>query len=159
MVLFRFFVLVFFVNVVFSSVLPGYKLQNVTNTNWGYEGDLVRESSGPYGGDIDNLKLFVYFQTQNILRVKIIDPNNERWEVPDVVQIESPPKSSPSATSYKVSFTYSPFGISVFRSTDNQMIWNTTSPQSGNQFNGLIVCIFTKSNQKTNYFTSMKINI
>lgn len=131
-----------------AAVLPGYRLQNLAPNSWGYTGDLVRESEGPYGGDIDNLKLLVFFQTHDILRVKIIDPNNERWEVPDVVQLKSPPKNVPFGTKYKVAFTNSPFGISVTRTSDNQMIWNTTSPQSGSQFNGLIV-----SKTKSNFLT------
>lgn len=129
-----------------ESFIPGYKLQNLQTQTWGYQGELIRESSGPYGGDIDLLEVSVYFQTQDILRIRILDPLNERWEVPDVVQLQSPPESIPEERNYDIAFTHSPFGISVHRASNNEMIWNSTSPSSGNQFNGLIVSITSTRN-------------
>ena len=114
-------------------------MKNLTPMSWGYEAELVRISSGPYGGDIDSLKLEVFYQTEDMLRIRITDPNNPRWEVPDVVEQSSPPPENPLQLGYRVSFTDSPFGIAVVRNSNNEMIWNTTSPSQKNQFNGLIV--------------------
>ena len=131
------FVLCFLAN----AAVPGYQLSNIQNNDWGIQGTLSRipGSSGPYGGDIDTLTLYVYYQTEDILRVKIIDPANERWEVPDVIQLTSPPSKPPTSMNYKVELINSPFGIAVSRVTDDVTLWNTSSPTTGTQFNGLIV--------------------
>ena len=122
-----------------SGVLSGYEMTHLYQQEWGFTADLKRVSSGPYGGDVDILRLFAYFQSVDVLRVKIVDPNKSRWEVPDVVQQSSPPSKIPKSTSFKVSFTSSPFGMAVTRVANNGLIWNTTSPSQGTVFNGLIV--------------------
>ena len=124
-----------------TSFVPGYELTNVQQTTWGMQGSLSRiaGSSGPYGGDIDNLSLYVYYQSEDVLRIKIVDPANARWEVPDVIQVSSPPTNPPATKNYRVDLINSPFGLSVSRVTDGVTLWNTSSPTTGTQFNGLIV--------------------
>lgn len=39
---------------------------------------IILYSPGPYGADISTPAFEVYFQTQDILRIKIYDPNNQR---------------------------------------------------------------------------------
>ena len=40
-------------------------------------------ASGPYGDPISPIVVEVSAQTAERLHVKIYDPNNQRWEVPD----------------------------------------------------------------------------
>jgi hypothetical protein len=143
-VVFSVVLVVLFFQACFGQPVPGYSLSQVEEFTWGFTGELniLPGSQGPYGSDIETLTLQVYFQTEDIVRIKIIDPNNARWEVPDVVQFHSPAVPPPSTTNYRVSYTSSPFGIAVSRlgvSGEEGVIFNTTASPSGVQFNGLIV--------------------
>lgn len=50
---------------------------------------LMRVLLGPFGKDIDVLGLEVTELSSTILRIRIYDPNNTRWEVPDVIVYNS----------------------------------------------------------------------
>eukprot|EP01027_Heterolobosea_sp_BB2_P018479 GEZU01026024.1.p1 GENE.GEZU01026024.1~~GEZU01026024.1.p1 ORF type:complete len:326 (+),score=53.32 GEZU01026024.1:343-1320(+) len=108
-----------------SASLPVYTLQHLQKTLTGYTGLLNLESgSGPYGNDIQQLKLQVFFDTETRLHVKITDANNQRWEVPNIVQVAEP-TTAPSDTAYSIQFTQSPFGFQVIRNSDSSVIWDT----------------------------------
>jgi alpha-glucosidase len=64
-----------------QKVAPVYKVSNLRNTNNGLAADLTMSSgAGPYGDDIKNLSLQIFFETLNRVRVKITDKNEQRWE-------------------------------------------------------------------------------
>jgi len=107
---------------------PGYQVSSLNKTPYGYQGSLSLIGAGPYGSDIQNPAVQVYFQTESILRIKIHDPNNARWEVPNVNQLQ-PPTSQPATMEYKVVFVEKPFGFAIVRTSTNDVIFNTTSPQ------------------------------
>lgn len=111
----------------------GYALDGaMVQEDWGYSGQLIPLSAeGPFPPDAQLLKVQAFFQTEDILRVRIFDPNDKgRWTVPEVIlQQQSPPTSPPTERNYEFSWTSSPFGFSVQRS-DGEVLFNSTSPQS-----------------------------
>ena len=132
-----------------STIVPGYTLTSLTQQKWGYNGtlELINGSEGPFGDDIQTLSLFVYYQTDSIVRIKIIDPNNERWEVPSepIIAQLSPPSITPQNLQYTVEITENPFNLAIIRTDSGSVIFNTTSPsedENATQFSGLIVSIY-----------------
>jgi len=109
-----------------SGAYPGYQLSNLNKAAYGYQGQLSLLGAGPYGSDIQSLSLQVYYQTQDILRIKISDPNNKRWEVPNINQLQ-PPTSTPAQMDYKISFVEKPFGFAITRVSNGDTIFNTSS--------------------------------
>ncbi|XP_030840013.1 lysosomal alpha-glucosidase isoform X1 [Strongylocentrotus purpuratus] len=70
-----------------------------------------------------SLKMDVYFETDDRLRVKIYDPSQARYEVP----IYTPPFTSlPSNPKYKVELSEH-FGFNVIRKASQEVIFNTTA--------------------------------
>lgn len=37
-------------------------------------------TEGPYGADVQQLVAHIYYMTSDIVRIQIIDPNNNRWQ-------------------------------------------------------------------------------
>ncbi|EGG14422.1 alpha-glucosidase [Cavenderia fasciculata] len=111
-------------------------MTTVQLTKYGYSGQLSLLSPGPYGNDIGLLYFDVYFQTQQIVRFKIYDPKNERWEVPFTNQLPTA-TSKPNILDYDVKFTANPFGFTVVRIATGEILFNS-SPSTGCPTNGLI---------------------
>jgi len=124
-----------------SAFLTGYNLTSVQIYPWGLTGtlDLLPDHNNTYGADITPLALYVNYQSNNTLRVKIYDPNHHRWEVPFVVKTQNSSNSSaPSSPHYIFDYTTSPFGFSVIRKNNSDVLFNSTPPAGENSFNGLI---------------------
>ncbi|EFA78629.1 alpha-glucosidase [Heterostelium album PN500] len=119
-----------------SDNCPTYSLSNLTPTSYGYTAALSLVTPGPYGDDVKQLQLYVYFQTQQILRVKIIDPATQRWEVPFVNQMHHPTRK-PSLIDYNIKFALKSFGFSITRVSNGEVLFNT-APPSDCSTNGLI---------------------
>jgi hypothetical protein len=72
----------------FKTQIPqeGYKVSNLRQTANGIEADLnyitfSGESNSPYGDDIPNLFLQIFYETKNRIHIKITDKENpNRWE-------------------------------------------------------------------------------
>ncbi|XP_071921051.1 alpha-glucosidase-like [Coffea arabica] len=112
--------------------------------------DLIKESS-VFGPDIPNLLLTASFETNERLRIRITDPNNQRWEVPyDILprqpptQLLQPPPNhsnirhllsdSTSDLVFQLHNTF-PFGFSVSRLSTGETLFNTTpEPNNPNTF-------------------------
>lgn len=52
------------------------------------------------------------------LHVKIYDPVNARWEVPQSLLPRTPPSTKPAVMDYAFSYTSNPFGFAVQRGTE-----------------------------------------
>ncbi|EGC30327.1 hypothetical protein DICPUDRAFT_157944 [Dictyostelium purpureum] len=113
---------------------PGYSTKGVSKTANGYEATLNLISPGPYGNDIKTLDFQLTFETQQIFRVRITDPNNQRWEVPFVNKLVG---VNPDTTDYLIQFTNAPFGFSATRISTGEVLFNSTPPADCST-NGLI---------------------
>lgn len=102
---------------------------------------IIRNSS-VFGPDIQNLNLVASFVTNDCLRIRITDSDNQRWEVPtdispslDHNHIESNSDdlnflSSPNSDLVFTLRETSPFGFSITRASDNSSLFDT-SPVAG----------------------------
>lgn len=70
-----------------------------------------------------------------MLHVRIFDPNNTRWEVPDWVTPRSSTIVPASSCALSFQYTKNPFSFLVMRTGSNETLFNT---QSNGAFNGLI---------------------
>uniref|UniRef100_H2YRG7 Glycoside hydrolase family 31 N-terminal domain-containing protein n=1 Tax=Ciona savignyi TaxID=51511 RepID=H2YRG7_CIOSA len=91
----------------------------------GFQGMLTLASGTThhFTKEIQQLKLQVFFETENRLRVKIVDARQSRFEVPITT-----PKVTNAATNlqYKVETRSDPFGFIVTRKDNGVVILNTT---------------------------------
>jgi hypothetical protein len=72
--------------------------------------------------EILNLTVDLFYVSEQILRVKIYDKNNPRYEVPLNINGETLKKSSEEQPDYYVNISDLPFSVKVFRkSTGNLM--------------------------------------
>ncbi|XP_046862383.1 lysosomal alpha-glucosidase-like [Xenia sp. Carnegie-2017] len=102
----------------------GYRIVNEQETATGILLDLQMQQPGPYGADVENLRVNVDFETENRVHVKIYDPNEKRYEVP----IETPKVAKKSSKqNYLISFTKYPFGFSVTRKSTGRVLFNSTA--------------------------------
>lgn len=104
---------------------PLYKLNSFEQTSNGYTGVVnLASGSGPFGGDVNDLRFDVTFETQQRIHVKLTDKEAERWQVPGVSQA-TPPDSSPEKMDYDISFESNPFGFTVTRKSNSDVIFST----------------------------------
>lgn len=74
--------------------------------------------------EILNLEVLLIFESEQTLRVKIIDPNNSRYEVPSLNRTQkSRPKND---TDYQIFINENPFGIKIFRKSTGKIIIDTS---------------------------------
>ena len=105
-----------------------YKVTANSKTTAGFELDLdLVRGAYRYGGDISPLKVEVVEETNDRVHIRIVDPNETRYEVPDeAFPRPDPPSGPPSSPNYAVSYTSQPFGFAVTRSADDFVIFNST---------------------------------
>ena len=90
---------------------------------------------GAFGPSILLLSVDIYFETQTRVRVRITDPLNPRYEVPQFALPRETTKVAASAQDYTVRVASNPFGFAVVRKMDGLQLFNSSG--SG-LFNGLI---------------------
>jgi len=114
--------------------------------------ELIGEGTELYGPDIKQLQVIARYEGDSV-HVHITDANSPRWEVPQSViprpsvkSLEASPPSSPPAEDgwHEVSihwpppmllkYSVDPFGFSVTRRSDNEVLFNTL----GDEFNSLV---------------------
>ncbi|KAJ4702564.1 alpha-glucosidase-like [Melia azedarach] len=111
----------------------GYTLQSVTTVDSSVNSltadlSLIKNSS-VYGPDIQNLQLFVSFETKNRLRIRITDSKNKRWEIPEDIFPRQPHPTRLKNPNSDLVFTLhntSPFGFSVSRRSSGDVLFDTT---------------------------------
>ncbi|XP_062988083.1 sucrase-isomaltase, intestinal [Elgaria multicarinata webbii] len=112
----------------YFSSSHGYQVEgSLKDTNTGFQATLRRlPAPSLFGNDIEKILLTAEYQTANRFRFKITDPANNRYEVPHqyVKKTFDGPKAS--NLNYMVNITQNPFGISVIRSSNNKVLFNTT---------------------------------
>eukprot|EP00743_Colponemidia_sp_Colp-15_P001390 GILK01001525.1.p1 GENE.GILK01001525.1~~GILK01001525.1.p1 ORF type:complete len:894 (-),score=148.33 GILK01001525.1:161-2842(-) len=105
-----------------------YTLTNVAKTPRSITGDLTLapDTFGPFGNDVSKLRLEVSFNSNYRVRVRIFDPANERFEVPQYVVDTTAGAEDPLDHSlYDFSYTESPFSFTVKRKADGDVLFST----------------------------------
>ena len=70
--------------------------------------------------EILNLKVDIFYDSNDRLRVRIIDPVNKRYEVP--LQINNGERVRSADTDYFVQVDKSPFAIKIYRKSNNKLM-------------------------------------
>ncbi|KAL0572888.1 hypothetical protein V5O48_009082, partial [Marasmius crinis-equi] len=112
---------------------PGYNAVNVSTSDDGRSitADLVLagDPCNVFGEDIENLRLQVTYETENRIHLKITDPSEPRYEVPEIV-FPRPQSSNSSLTDPKILFTHQTtpftFTISRVRALTNESLFSTS---------------------------------
>ena len=83
-----------------------------------------RETFRP--NEILKLEVRIHFETNRRLHVQIVDPNNERYQVP-VVNINQPYQQSKydakdNNTDYQISINKSPFALKIYRKSTGKLL-------------------------------------
>ncbi|KZS89841.1 alpha-glucosidase [Sistotremastrum niveocremeum HHB9708] len=113
------------------SACPGYNLDNVVQAAGSdtITGDLIiaGESCNAYGDDIKRLSLSVTYEDENRIHLKIWDPSETRYEVPESV-LPRPTSKDVPADSAKITLNYTdnPFSFQVVRRSTNEILFDTT---------------------------------
>uniref|UniRef100_UPI00358F0BC8 sucrase-isomaltase, intestinal-like n=1 Tax=Myxine glutinosa TaxID=7769 RepID=UPI00358F0BC8 len=76
--------------------------------------------------DIGTLEIKVDLLTDYLVRFKVSDPNNARYEVP--VPLNVPEPSHLNQQLYTVDLVDGPFGLKITRKTNKAVIWNSQVP-------------------------------
>ncbi|KAF5359365.1 hypothetical protein D9756_003598 [Leucocoprinus leucothites] len=110
---------------------PGYQATNVKTDGGKLTADLTLagQACNVFGQDLQALSLSVVYETNERIHMKIIDPNSERYEIPESVfpRPDSSTPVSPSSAAIQFNFTTSPFSFSIVRSSTNEVLFSTTS--------------------------------
>ncbi|CAH1245726.1 MGAM [Branchiostoma lanceolatum] len=110
-------------------------------TNHGYEvdGEVVKTASGyrarlrrlkspptPYSADVETLEVVVEMQEEHRLHVKILDPAEARYEVPEAALRVPRPGQAADSPMYDVIFAHRPFSFKVTRRSTGATIFDTS---------------------------------
>ena len=103
---------------------PSYHLVKYEETANGFHGTLERECDAVdvYPSPVQLLRLDVYFETSQRLRVKITDASNARFEVP-LPLLPEPPAKKPHKTLYNFKVTKKPFSFQVTRKDTGELAY------------------------------------
>ncbi|KAF9104188.1 hypothetical protein BGX27_010206 [Mortierella sp. AM989] len=109
----------------------GYGVQNVQESDTGFVIDLqlIGEGCARFGQDIPSLTALVDFETESRIRVKILDKNSPRYEIPiDALPSTSSTIRRVGAAKRRYTFTYnkSPFTFSIKRVLDGEVIFDSS---------------------------------
>ncbi|XP_057662919.1 lysosomal alpha-glucosidase-like [Diorhabda carinulata] len=102
-----------------------YKIINITETSFGLIAFWKRQYRTAYPDDVEVLKMIVKYETETRLRVKIVDPNNFRFESP-YPEVPIVDKASISLT-YIFEINIFKSGFKVMRKSDNTTIFDSNN--------------------------------
>ncbi|KAI5837213.1 alpha-glucosidase [Morchella snyderi] len=108
---------------------PGYNAKNIKKTANTLTADLQLAGKGCniYGADIAELRLEVTYDDDSRIHVKILDPHNQRYEVPEFVfpRPSSTPNQQSSRSRIRFDITPSPFSFAVVRRSNDETLFDT----------------------------------
>jgi hypothetical protein len=96
----------------YPSDFPNYEVVSNQPTNFGQRIQITKSQTTYMPNDILNLTVDLIYETQQRFRMRIYDPNNERYEVPLQVPVV---EKKAAVTDYKVVVSSNPFAILVTR--------------------------------------------
>ncbi|KAK0227678.1 alpha-glucosidase [Armillaria fumosa] len=107
----------------------GYDLVDPTSQGASFKASLVLRGEGcaVFGKDIPTLSLEVVYETEKRIHLKITDPANVRYEVPESV-LERPSSkddTAPEEASIQFNYTASPFSFSIYRTLTKEVLFTT----------------------------------
>lgn len=111
-----------------TAECKGYNVVHASVSNDVTTLDLALNGEGCalYSEDIKQLTVTITPYSSSIVRIKITDKANKRWQIPpDVVSEGTPDRHSIHTSSYKVSYSKSPFTFRVTRTT-GEVIFDTS---------------------------------
>ncbi|KAJ8029435.1 Maltase-glucoamylase, intestinal [Holothuria leucospilota] len=110
----------------FPENYGSYRQQTVKDEPWGTRADIERIPGTPtlFGSDIVNLRVDIEEQTKHRLHIKIYDPNEQRFEVPN--NLSNPPSSKATNPLYEVSIQKNPFSFQVKRKDTGTIVFDTS---------------------------------
>lgn len=102
-----------------------YSLSGMKATATGFEGtlNLIGNGDSVYGESIKTLKLQVLFESESYARIKITDPANERWEVPQSIVPRPTVSKQPASLNYEFKYTANPFSFEIVRKSDGVTVY------------------------------------
>ncbi|KAI1483008.1 glycoside hydrolase family 31 protein [Daldinia eschscholtzii] len=109
---------------------PGYTASNGVSTGSGLKADLklAGEACNAYGTDLKELTLEVSYDTETRLHVKIQDPANNVYQIPESVFPRPEAKGVEEAKSaLKFDYKESPFSFTVSRSDSGEVLFDTSA--------------------------------
>ncbi|KAK3373241.1 glycosyl hydrolases family 31-domain-containing protein [Lasiosphaeria ovina] len=112
------------------SACPGYKASNVKTSQTGLTADLSLAGTpcNTYGTDLDKLTLEVTYETGDRLHVKIQDPANDVYQVPQSVFPRPGSHGGNSKTSaLKFNYKTNPFSFSVTRAKTGEVLFDSSA--------------------------------
>ncbi|KAF1968176.1 hypothetical protein BU23DRAFT_592236 [Bimuria novae-zelandiae CBS 107.79] len=109
---------------------PGYVASNVQDDGTKLTADLslAGAACNAYGKDLTNLKLEVEYQTEDRLHVKIYDPEEQVYQIPESV-FPRPSSDDVGAEESALAFewTENPFSFKVVRKSTNETLFDTSA--------------------------------
>lgn len=112
----------------------GYALQSVDpldtpNPGWRMLLKLY-DGTGYFGKDAPMLAVDVHFETRHRMRLRVHEPERQRWEIPEWMLPLAPANKSLRVEDayYRLDYTVQPFGFAVSRVEDGQVLFNSTPP-------------------------------
>jgi len=106
----------------YPAAYGGYKFINITETHSGSVSFLQRTFKSPYPGDVAVIRMDIRYETEQRLRIKIVDPLRSRFEppYPEVPVMEH----RVSTMDYEVQLDKTKTGFKVVRKSDNVAIYD-----------------------------------
>lgn len=109
----------------YAGQTAGYTLSGVKETATGVKGTLklIGDGTSAYGPDIKELTMEVIYENENVVRVKITDAHEARWEVPESIVSRPHATKKPATNNLKFTYTETPFSFEVTRVSDGQSLF------------------------------------
>ncbi|KAF9043930.1 alpha-glucosidase [Panaeolus papilionaceus] len=108
---------------------PGYRATKIKTRLNGMSAELVlgAEPCNVFGDDIPKLNLDVTYETKDRIHVKITDPADGRYEIPESVfpRPGASPTTNSITSSIKFDYTASPFSFSIYRTSTREVLFST----------------------------------
>lgn len=107
----------------YPTSFPSYEIVSGGAGGNGYIYSLQKNESGFRPNEILKLEASIILDTDKRLRVQIVDPNNERYQVPILNNRDrTRNKASVKDADYQISISRNPFSIKVYRKSTGRLM-------------------------------------
>eukprot|EP00359_Climacostomum_virens_P008299 CAMPEP_0204906030 /NCGR_PEP_ID=MMETSP1397-20131031/5758_1 /ASSEMBLY_ACC=CAM_ASM_000891 /TAXON_ID=49980 /ORGANISM="Climacostomum Climacostomum virens, Strain Stock W-24" /LENGTH=298 /DNA_ID=CAMNT_0052074995 /DNA_START=386 /DNA_END=1279 /DNA_ORIENTATION=- len=132
-----------------SSAVP-YTVSSALSSQYGWDFNITYVPSIKAISEnvIVDLLVQLRYVSADIVRVRITDVNQTRWEVPDIINVT---QYFNGTLNYNVSYSSTPFGLNATRKTDGKVIFNL-DPNQLFQFDDQDIIFTNYYNTTTNFY-------